>query len=968
MVNQILKIMKNAFVIDKKRSHTLLLALFFCAHVCAAVEFDLIKSNRGATIHYKGSENVVQVALQMLIADSRLVCEHPFSVVEVYEHRSIIVGVIRHDREFDELLSRYDVNASDISGKWEAFKIQVVEDQGNRYLFVVGSDPRGAAYGLLELSRRIGISPWVWWADVVPEKRENVTISEEQIIQFPSVQYRGVFLNDEDWALMPWSTKTHEPTSTPGAIGSKTYARIFELLLRLRANTIWPAMHECTIPFYLVEGNKDAAEKYGIVVATSHAEPMMRTNTGEWDREKYGDFNYFNNRDRVLTYWEERVKQLVHSENIYTVGMRGIHDGRMQGVSSVDDETRILHDVIDAQRNLLKTYNASIPLSAIPQAFIPYKEVLNAYNNGLRLPDDVTLVWCDDNNGYIMRLSDEEERKRSGGAGVYYHISYWGKPHDYLWLASTQPALIYTEMKRAWDYGSRRYWILNVGDIKPGEYLIEFFLDMAWDIESITPNAIYQHQKVWLKTAFGEDHVHSLNDIMSQYYRLGSQRKPEHMGWNKVEDYSNRDLLTNDYTRRYGLPPVKDTELSPFHFGDEISSRIDAYNRISRMSDSIYNLIPRHLKAAYFQLVHYPVKAAAAMNRKILYAQNARLYARYKLPVAAEYSRKATQAYDEIAALDYVYNKDILSGKWEGMMEMKPRDLPVFQEPALPAPFEVAGDGGVVVWLENDTLPQAGRSFTIGDFTKGAGQSRFFVVHPRSQTLVNWSVVDKPDFVHIERISPGMLYEARFKVSLDESDASSGTFSVKINDEAYLFSFQVKGGGNYSKYMEKDSMIALDAADYTNSADLEVIEGLGHSGRAIKLPPTTRVNANSPHLEYSIHTESSGEAYLKIGTIFRHPALYQGDLRYAVVIDDQEPHIVSVRADFLSDKWSKCVLRNQMLTVLEADIAKPGKHRIKIYALDEELIFDQVMLDFDRERKHYIIPSKAPELHRHVNR
>ncbi|MDR1718177.1 MAG: glycosyl hydrolase 115 family protein, partial [Prevotella sp.] len=439
----------------------------------------------------------------MLIQDSKLICKDPFSIVDDIQDNTIIIGIPDKDSHIKKIVEEYKIDISDLSGKWEAFKIVKASKDGNNYLLTLGSDPRGTAYGILELSRYMGISPWVWWADVIPNKKTDIEYTPDEKVHAPSVQYRGIFLNDEDWALMPWSTRTFEPTARRGAIGPKTYERIFELLLRLRANTIWPAMHECTVPFFFVEGNKEIADKYGIVVSNSHAEPMMRTNTGEWDSKERGTFNFLTNEKQILSYWDERAKELNGFENIYTVGMRGIHDGRMQGVESIDDETKVLHLVIDEQRKILSRNNPGKRLPDIPQQFVPYKEVLKAYDNGLKLPEDITLVWCDDNHGNIMRLSNPQEQKRSGGAGVYYHISYWGKPHDYLWLASTQPGLIYSEMKRAWNNGARRLWILNVGDIKPGEYLTEFFLDMAWDINSVSGNTIYSHQQNWIKNTFG---------------------------------------------------------------------------------------------------------------------------------------------------------------------------------------------------------------------------------------------------------------------------------------------------------------------------------------------------------------------------------------------------------------------------------------------------------------------------------
>ena len=819
------------------------------------------------TIHYAGQEPVILTAIDILENDSKLVCDTPLSITDKPTTGTVIVGMPHSEPAINALTTRYNIDTSDLAGRWEAYKIQAVQSDGNSYLFVLGSDPRGTAYGVLELSRQMGVTPWVWWADVVPDKKNEITIEADGQVHAPSVQYRGIFLNDEDWALMPWSTRTFEPTPRSGAIGPKTYAKIFELLLRLRANTLWPAMHECTVPFFMVDGNKEAAEKYGIVLSTSHAEPMMRTNTGEWNSKERGAFNFLNNRNGVLSYWEERVKELTDSENIYTIGMRGIHDGRMQGVSSLDEETNILHTIIDEQRRMLQKHHTGKQLGDIPQIFVPYKEVLKAYDNGLKLPEDVTLVWCDDNNGYIMRLSNPEEQKRSGGGGVYYHVSYWGKPHDYLWLGSTQPGLIYTEMTRAWDNNARKLWILNVGDIKPNEYLTEFFLDMAWDIDAFAGDKIYAHQQNWANTVFKGKASDEINAIMKQYYLLAGQRKPEHMGWNKVEDW---ELRKKDPTNRGGLQPVKDTELSPTVFGDEMERRIRTYDDIARRSQRIYNTMPTELKAAYFQLVHYPVAASAAMNRKILYARKSRLYAGQDDAVAAWYARQATAAYNEIAALDYTYNKDMPGGKWELIMDMKPRDLPVFQEPVLPE------------------LP---------------------------------------------------------------AEAFASTSDVKLPQATPL----VETAGTP---VEGDRMIALDACGFVNNLKTEIIESLGHSGKSVRLPAAKKINLRQPHLEYKVTTTSTGDVKIKVGTIPMHPVHGETEMRCAIIIDKQQPIIVSTAAEFLSDKWAENVLRNQALTVADARIETPGEHTIRIYALDEEMIFDQLMLDFDLNRKHYLIPTQ----------
>lgn len=859
-----------------------LLSFFvLCLQTTFAGDFDLIKDNTASKLYYAGSEQVVKTAIDMFISDSKGVAEIPFERITGIIGNVIVIGIPEKEPAIRELASKYHIDLSELTDRWEAYKIQAVQDGNNAYLFVLGSDPRGTAYGVLELSRQMGVSPWVWWADVIPEKKANLTITPDNRVYAPSVQYRGIFLNDEDWALMPWSTRTFEPTPRKGAIGPKTYAKIFELLLRLRANTIWPAMHECTVPFFFVEGNKEAAEKYGIVVSNSHAEPMMRSNTGEWDSKERGAFNFLTNEKQVLSYWDERAKQLIGSENIYTVGMRGIHDGRMEGVNTLDDETKVLHRVIKEQRDILKRNNPSKDISDIPQQFVPYKEVLEAYDNGLKLPDDVTLVWCDDNHGYIMRLSNPEEQKRSGGGGVYYHISYWGKPHDYLWLASTQPGLIYTEMKRAWDNNARRLWMLNVGDIKPGEYLTEFFLDMAWDIESFSGNSIYAHQQNWIKQTFGNIAREKIGHILRQYYHLAGQRKPEHMAWNKVEDW---DLRRKDPTNRGGIQPVNDSELSPAVFGDEMERRIRAYTDIANLSMQVYEKeMPEYLKPAYFQLVHYPVVANAAMNNKILYAQKSRLHAEQNAELSGYYAHLATEAYHKITALDYTYNKDMLGGKWESMMDMKPRDLPVFQEPVLP---ELSVEA-----LSSET-----------HFTK---------------TLPSEA-----------------LYDSNTP-AIPQVTALVETAGTPV---------------------ESDRMIALNACDFVNDIQLETIESLGHSGNAVCLPVAKKINSKQPHLAYNIKTVSTGAVKIKVGTIPMHPVHGMTQMRYAIVIDNQKPLIVSTAASFLSEKWAENTLRNQCLTVSQTDISAPGEHTIRIYAIDEEILIDQLMIEFDLERKHYLIP------------
>lgn len=515
-------------------------------------------------------------------------------------------------------------------------------------ILVEGHNGRGAAYGLLELSRLAGVSPWVWWGDVVPERKTRLTLPSDFVLEHtPSVAYRGIFINDEDWSLRRWSADN---------MGPQTYKRLFQLLLRLRANILWPAMHEGTPGFFTVKGNKEMADSFGILIGTSHCEPLLRNNVAEWDHGSRGSYNYMTNRSQVQQYWKERLQQVKGSEEFFTIGMRGIHDGSMEGVKTKQEKLDGLQRVIDDQRELIRKYYRK-DVERVPQVFIPYKEVLEIYESGLRVPDDVTLMWCDDNYGYMTRLSDADQQQRQGGGGVYYHLSYWGRPHDYLWLTTTQPGLVYSEMRAAYDHNCRRLWIANVHDPKVAAYDLELFLDMAWDIESLTPSpsckergvvTLEQHLQNWLCMQFGATVGRAIAPSMREFYRLNAIRRPEFMGWTQVE------LDKKKYPGGKSVPTT--TAFTPA----EACQRLADFGAIEATVDAYARLVPPSLQDAYFAAVLYPVHASAAMSRKML-----------------SDSVASSRAYDEIRQLTARYNQ-LNGGKWQHLMSSAPRQLPVF--------------------------------------------------------------------------------------------------------------------------------------------------------------------------------------------------------------------------------------------------------------------------------------------------
>ena len=589
------------------------------------------------------------------------------------EGGQIVVGTYGSET-IEKLIAKGLLKEQDLKDKWESYVITVTNEPKPR-LVIAGSNTRGTIYGIYEVSQRIGVSPWYWWADVPVRQNPQAAVDCDYYASGePTVRYRGIFINDEDWGLKPWAASNYEREL--GDIGPKTYARVCELLLRLKANMLAPAMHSCTGAFYSHPQSKVVCDSFGIIITTSHCEPLLLNNAAstEWDQLRDGDWNYKTNRETILQKWDDRLSAASKYENIYTTAMRGLHDAGLRGNLPLEERVPLIAKVIDEQRQLLEKHIGR-QATEIPQIFVPYKETMDIYENGLQVPDDITLVWVDDNYGYMKRVSNPEEQQRKGRAGVYYHLSYLGAPHDYLWLNTTPPVLMYEELKKAYDNGADRYWLLNVGDIKPMELGIQTFMDMAWNIHAFDFDTVNRHQTDLLTRLFGNHKVQSskffaersgkaerkVQSLLDTYYRLAWSRKPEFMGWE----------FEWDDEAHTGLKP---TEYSFLNY-DEAQHRLADYQRISdeaeRLSDG---------SAAWFEMVQFPVQAAYQMNRKFLMAQlNHELLARGRRAEANWAARQSQIAYDSINTLNHRYNS-LLDGKWRGMMALAPGWCALYQK------------------------------------------------------------------------------------------------------------------------------------------------------------------------------------------------------------------------------------------------------------------------------------------------
>ena len=477
----------------------------------------------------------------------------------------VIIGTIGKSKIIDQLAAEGKLATNGTSGEWESYVLQVVKNPlpgVDAALVIAGSDRRGTIYGVYQLSEMIGVSPWHWWADMPVKQRKTLALRGDIFKQGPpAVKYRGIFLNDEDWGLRPWASKTFDAET--GNIGPKTYAKIFELLLRLHANYIWPAMHPDTRAFNFYPGDKELADDYGIVMGSSHCEQMLRDNIDEWKPDVNGEYNFVTDPGGVLKYWEQRVRENGQYENIYTLGMRGISDSGLPGGGTPQEKADRLRAIISAQREMLAR-DVNTNIAAVPQIFCPYKEVLELYRLAPDIPGDITLVCRTTITAMSAKIFRRARTRPQRRRGSLLSRLVLGRAARLSLALFTPPALIAEEMTKAFDYGADKVWIVNVGDLKPAELDIEFFLKLAWNPHSWNGMNTYDLLEKQIARDFGPASAPELTSIMAEYYRLNYQRKPEHMGFPTTNLFS----------------------------GDEAAQRLDAWQKLSARVDAVGKNLP----------------------------------------------------------------------------------------------------------------------------------------------------------------------------------------------------------------------------------------------------------------------------------------------------------------------------------------------------------------------------------------
>lgn len=868
---------------------------------------------------------------------------------------------------------------SSLKGKWECYSIRRIRRPAKgigEALVVIGSDRRGAAYGLLSVSRAIGVSPWYFWLDAPVAKRKSLSLSVKAYdSKTPSVKYRGIFINDEDWGLYKWASQTYEKDR--GNFGPRTYAAVCELLLRLNANYLCPAMHNCSKAFYQVAEDKLVADSFGIVMGTSHCEPLFLNTATEW-KKQYGDYDFVTNRRMMDSVMTARVRETAPYEGVYTLALRGLHDVAMKGSNDLDERKDVMQRALESQRQILADVLKK-PANEIPQAFTPYKEVLDVYDHGLKLPDDVTIIWPDDNYGYLKRLSSPKEQKRSGRSGVYYHSSYLGRPHNYLWMNTTSPTLMYEELYKAYHATADRIWLLNAGDIKLCEPAVDFFLSMAYDLDSFNYERAASWRGEWTARMIGNKYANELDDIFTTFYDLAFQRKPEMMGWGSqwTNDAKGREINT-------------DTEFSLTNYR-EAERRLAAYRRIADETETIYRQLPQAAKACFYEAVVYPVKGCELMNRAVLDAQRNRWYACQDRAATDYWAKRSATAFDSLETITKDYNA-LLGGKWNHVVQMKQSSASAyFDKPELRT-VSLADGAKMGINVEGEDVLLAKSSYhELPSFSKYLSETNYYIdIFNQGKKGFGWKASADAAWIKLSQKSGRIDSEQRLFVSVDWDKAPqgvrvAGAINITADNgqaERVLVSLFNPASPSAqeldSAFVETNGYISIPATGYykkqeNNIMKISNVPNIGCEGEGVLFgegndPILYTSRKDAAYVEYKFYSFSQGlvDIYSYVLPTFaisgdRGFAGHERtniETHYGLMIDPDTRILEASTSSFeYAQHWYESVMRNCRINKTTLWVSRPGWHTLRVIGGDGGTLLQKLVLDFGGMKRSYMGPQ-----------
>lgn len=922
--------------------------------------YTIISKNEAVHIVYDTSENILVKKSAEFLSDDIEKVSRKRPIVSTMDDfigsNIIIVATAGKNPLINKLVAEKKLNVDDLQDQWERFIIKTIDEpfpgvkQG---LVVVGSDRRGAAYGVFTLSEKMGVSPWYWWADVPVEKHDEIYIEKcNYLSNSPAVKYRGIFINDESPAFRYWAKEKF------GGINHTCYEKIFELLLRNKANYMWPSMWLPTM-FYVDDPlNPKTADDYGIVIGTSHHEPMTRAHN-EWELFGGGEWNYKTNKDKLREFWRSGFERAGDYETLVTVGMRGDGDDAMAEETAVD----LLKTIINDQRKIITDITRK-PAEETPQLWAIYKEVQDYYDKGMRVDDDITVLFSDDNWGNVRYLPKKTERSPSSKFGMYYHFDYVGAPTSYKWLNVTQIERVWEQMKLTYEHGVKEIWIANVGDIKPMELPISFFFDFAWDPDAIQAKDLPEYYEGWATQQFGSEYATAIAQMLSLYTKYNARRTPEMLTANTYSVENNREA-------------------------DRI---VEEYKQLLKKSASIYEQLSEEYKTAYYQLVQSPIEMCANLNEMYVATGKNRYYGVRGAASANYYADKVKELFEKDVQLTQKYH-ELEDGKWNHMMSQTHIGYTYWNHPPLnmmPAVsyVQVQAPAELGYLLEYGATPRWGWidveadwsfSRTMPVFDPVNNQNYYIDIINRGQEELSYTIQGREDWIKLSSESGKTRYNEKVYVSIDWDKAPKGETNGEIlisgTEKEYVVQVPIRNDSpDVAGFIENEGAIAFEACHFARKIDTKdahwtVVPNLGRTSSSLIIEPVTAERQvaieNSPRVEYEFTTFNSGdfsvEAYLSPTQDFKK----QGGLKFAIAIDNEKPQIINMNEgenvpDYkYADWWMKSVGDHVKIRMSTHKVDSPGKHTLTLWMVDPGIVFQRFVIDAGGLKPSYLGPVES---------
>lgn len=943
-------------------------------------------------------------------------------------HRDlVIVGTIGRSPLIDGLIEAGKLDVRGIEGRWETSLQQVVRHPMpgvDRAFVIAGSDQRGTIYGAYETSRQIGVSPWHWWDDVPPRRRDALYVLPGRHSQgTPAVKYRGFFINDENPALGTWAPEFFGPGKAPGfpnGFNSAFFAKVFEVMLRLKANYLWPAVWGRAFAEDDPE-NHATAKRYGVVMGTSHEAPMMR-GIEEWNRhatparrdengnitepgeDPYGgtgEWSFRRNGEALKKYWADGIRRMVDQdfEGVVTLGMRGNGDVSLPDGDGID----LMESIIASQREILTGFFGEEKLTEVPQVQTLYKEVQRYWDKGLRPPEDVTVVFCDDNWGNMRKLPDQSLPARKGGYGIYYHFDYVGDGRNYKWVDTINLANTWEQLHLSHSYGVDRLWVVNVGDMKAEELPLQFFLDYAWDPERWPLDRLEEWERAYAEENFGHGQAEAIAEVLNTYGRLQARRKPELLNRRITLDPAKDPATDSDAV-------VYDDQAGPFRLNHyrELERVTEEWRELAEEAGRIRRRIPRAWQDAYYQLVYYQVKATANLYALRLAEFTNIHYAGQGRALTNDLADTTDARFAEDQAMSDYYNNRLAGGKWKGFQTQpkigygdKERYGPDagWQQPQTPnhvaLPDEVfpavqrielpdRAEMGVGIDGSDAWWPHAEEPAVLPAFSPYQTRpDQYIEVFNRGSRPFGYLIEPSVPWVRVEKGRGRVEKQVRATVRVDWSRAPKGTTEVPIT---------VTGPGGTSVevravvenprlprrarrgFIEAGGYVSVEAAHFTRAVGAygvrwEVVPGIGRTGSGVTPFPVTapsrKPGGRGPHLQYELTLVTAGEVEVLAYLSPRNNVLPTEGLRYAVSFDDDTPQTVDIIAATGSDdtrmnrQWARNTSDNTNLTVTRHTVARPGRHLLKLWMVDPTVVVQKLVVDTGGLEPSYLGPPES---------